>query len=199
MVDAENMVALHPKPLSIPEFVAIKKEIGEEYQKAQQQKRLKPKMITVISDSDQSASDKSTAPFPPSPRPFSAKKSFKTSIKINKTIALSDLLTSPTQTDKDIIPFHLVFTVAAPTPVPKSIVFPAPPSNQITEVSSNSSVLIAPRPRGEVVIREPLPESTRFGFKVLVSTEKEKGRCLQSPNTLNMLAPSLRSKQQLIF
>lgn len=34
MVDAENVVALRPKPLSVLEFVAIKKKIGEEQKHA---------------------------------------------------------------------------------------------------------------------------------------------------------------------
>lgn len=36
MIDTENVVALRPKPLSGPDFIAIKKDIGNEQYKAQQ-------------------------------------------------------------------------------------------------------------------------------------------------------------------
>lgn len=54
MIVVENEVFLHQKPLSVPEFVVIKKEISEEQKNAQQHKRTKRKMIIVVRDSDQS-------------------------------------------------------------------------------------------------------------------------------------------------
>lgn len=63
IIDAENVMVLQPKPLSVPEFLAIKKEIGEEHQKAQQLRRPKRKMVTVVSDSEQSHSIRPLHPF----------------------------------------------------------------------------------------------------------------------------------------
>lgn len=130
MIDAENVVTILPKLLSVPDFNSIKKEIGDEHRKAQQQKR------HVVIDSEQTDSEKSTAPIPPFPNPISAKKQTKTTIKIKIITALSDLSSTPAQSDKDTIPLHQVFkAAAAPTPAPLSTISPAlPPDNLQQEV-----------------------------------------------------------------
>lgn len=126
MIDAENVVTIRPKILSVPEFHSIKKEICDEHLKAQQQKR------HVVIDSERRDSEKSTAQIPPFPNSISTKKQTKTTIKnIKITTALSDLSSTPAQSDKDTIPLHQVFKAAvAPTPAPLATISPAlPPDN----------------------------------------------------------------------
>lgn len=156
-------------------------------------------LIAVVSDSDHSTSEKSTATIPFSSKPSPAKKRTKNSIKIKKTAAFSKLPSTPAKPYKDIIPLLQVFKVAPPTPVRHAIVSPAPPPKSLTSQSSCSSVLIALRSRDGLVIRDPLPETTRSGFKAPVSTDKGKEKMHALPEDYEYVGPKSFSKQQLIF
>lgn len=109
-------------------------------------------MITVVSDSDQSSSKKTSAHLYYPPKSFPAMKKSKTLITIKKTAAISYLPSTQPTSDTDSLPLLQVFkTSSAPSSkISQAIIYPSSQPKQTTTGSSRSSFLIAPCPRGGI-------------------------------------------------
>lgn len=84
MIDAESVVALRPKA-SVSEFIEVKKEIGVQHEATQKHKRTKRKLISVVSDLENTFFEESSAQTQPPPKTNPAKNKTKTTSQENRS------------------------------------------------------------------------------------------------------------------